>query len=178
MRNIIIVVLILSALAFLVAYNPSQADAATKSIVVKKNSNNVPKLIDFDVLAEAWVLQESGGKANAVGDKGKSKGWLQIQRPYWIDAGVFGGVVKVDKHNKVIWVAKGWEYETIVRDKAKSIEIAAWYCQRYAPEAYGDGTQVDWHKLSHLHNGGLGGLKGHWQEWYVDDIRVILSRTK
>ena len=135
---------------------------------------DVPKYIPFDMLAQALILQESKGNANAVGDNGKSRGWLQIQKAYWKDAMLYGDMIEISR-GKVIWVEKGWTYDEVVKNKEKSIQCVRWYCQRYASKAYGDGNKVDWNSLARLHNGGPGLMRSHATDSYASDIREILK---
>ena len=80
---------------------------------------------------------ETGGHpdpANAVGDGGKSIGWLQISAPYQQDSGVKGDVRK-------------WNV---------AIRVCLGYWMRYCPQAM---AGRDWQTMARTHNGGPRGTR-------------------
>ena len=100
---------------------------------------------------DALIQVESGGNWNAVGDRGRSIGGLQISRAYWSDGTRFLGV--------------SWPYSD-ARDPVKARRVVRAYLERYqraggypaTPETY-----------ARLHNGGPNGPRwssslAHWQK--------------
>ena len=63
---------------------------------------------------------ESGGDANAIGDRGRSKGPYGITKPFWEDGRTQG---KVE-----------WQYDRWVRNREKCEQIIKWYWERYGAE--------------------------------------------
>ena len=97
-----------------------------------------------DDLLETWfgALEqvETGGEkdpANVIGDKGRSRGWLQISRAYYIDSGY-----------------RKMPYEVACRDRYASREIVEGYMQRWVPKAW---ERLDFELMSHVHNRGSAG---------------------
>jgi len=105
-------------------------------------------------LLDAIEKVESGGRPNAVGDQGRSRGAYQIQQGYWQDA---------TKHGKV-----NWAYKPNVYDKAKSRQVVQMYWKRYAPEAYRRG---DMETLARIHNGGPNGHKKQATQKYWAKVK-------
>lgn len=89
-------------------------------------------------LFDAIRSVETGGHSNpsaAVGDRGRSIGPYQIQRPYWIDSGVPG------------------RYEQ-VRSQAYAERVMLGYWKRHCPAALARG---DYEAMARTHNGGRTG---------------------
>lgn len=111
---------------------------------------SAPPSVDHLLIAIRY--KESKGNNRVPGDGGRAIGSYQIHRNYWHDACQYGGVK--------------WSYDKYVFDPEKSEQVARWYMQRYAPQAYRTGNlQV----LARLHNGGIGGpfysgTLGYWRD--------------
>lgn len=83
-------------------------------------------------------VESSGRRTGLIlGDQGRSRGPLQIQRSYHADSGVAGPYERVD-------------------DLAYSRRVVTAYLRRYARAAWDAG---DWRVLCRVHNGGLTGHK-------------------
>lgn len=93
-------------------------------------------------LLNAMEKQESGGRLHAVGDQGRSRGPLQIQRNYWVE-GCRAAKVKLD-------------YKTHVWDRGASRTVVMGYWKAHYPTALRRG---DLETLARTHNGGPAGPK-------------------
>lgn len=89
---------------------------------------------DAGRLLDAMERVESGGR-DVIGDDGRSRGPLQIQRDYWRDSGVPG------------------RYEQ-VSDRAYARRVVMRWWDRYCPGAV---VRGDWERLARCHNGGPNG---------------------
>lgn len=88
---------------------------------------------------EALHFVETSCRVGAViGDNGKSRGPLQIGRPYYADAVEYSG----GRLNRPY---------AAVDDLTYAREVFLWYCYRYEPKALESG---DFEVLARLHNGG------------------------
>jgi hypothetical protein len=86
---------------------------------------------------DALAQVESGGKDDAVGDRGKALGRYQIWRVYHTDAVAHAPCI-------------GGAYKDVTsKEYAERIVVA--YLMRYASQAIKD---QDWKKLARIHNGG------------------------
>lgn len=92
-----------------------------------------------DRLLDAMERVESGGHRYAVGDGGKSYGYLQLQRGYVKDA--------IGRHVNLS------EYRRICTNREMSRDTARAYWRRYAPAALRRG---DVEALARCHNAGPG----------------------
>lgn len=109
-------------------------------IVIPIYGQDDPVPADMRAFFNAIQQVETGGETDpsrAVGDNGKSLGWYQIGRAYWIDATQFDRSI-------------GGEYQDVTnRRYAERVMMA--YFKRYAREAL---AARDWERLARLHNGG------------------------
>ena len=101
--------------------------------------------VSFDRFADAVIHFESKGKANAIGDQGRSRGLAQISRPYYVDA-----VKQLKKHGIV-----PPSYMVAVKDRYWVKQLMHAYMERYCPKALAAG---DLETMARIHNGGLHGL--------------------
>ena len=112
---------------FLLALIPARLDAPVR-----------PSL---DRVLDAIQCVETGGERDggerAIGDQGRSIGPFQIQRAYWIDAGVPG------------------RYEDC-RDAAYARTVVIAYWKRWCPDAL---ERTDAEVLARTHNGGPRGMR-------------------
>jgi hypothetical protein len=88
--------------------------------------------MNVELLLTAIMLVESGGDANAVGDRGRSIGPYQIQYSYWLDSGVPGSF-------------------KMCRNKTYARKVVKAYWKRHEPKAV---KRNDLKSLARLHNGG------------------------
>ena len=92
-------------------------------------------------LLDAIVAVESGGRLDAVGDRGKAIGPLQIHKIYWIDA------VSYDK----TLAPPDYKYEDCKKlEYAEKIVVAYW--NMWASK------NASWEELARVHNGGPKGF--------------------
>jgi hypothetical protein len=110
---------------------------------------NVP-----DALLDAIERVESGGRANAIGDGGKSIGAYQIGKLFWRDGCEY---LKVD-----------WPYSA-AKDKAKARQVVRAYLTRY-----GKGKTLE--QLARIHNGGPNGDKKAATLAYWNRVKKELAK--
>ena len=106
-------------------------------------------------LLAAIALIESGNCDSLVGDRGRSRGRYQIQRPYWSEACRFGGVA--------------WSYDRYVTDPRRCEQVIRWYWQLH-------GARTPQAK-ARIHNGGPSGMhvaatKAYWTKVDAASRRV------
>lgn len=108
---------------------------------------------------DAIQVVETGGERdagrNALGDGGRSLGPLQIQRAYWLDAGVHG------------------RYEDC-RDPAYARTVAIAYWKRWCPDAL---AEVDAETLARVHNGGPRGMQKPATRAFWRKVSAVLAPT-
>ena len=127
----------LGVLALLLALVPVPSSARWRPSPPPRAETGRGKRPNLRPLLDAICWVESRGRANAVGDGGRSIGPYQIQRAYWQDA---------VSHIPAI----GGRYED-VRDRRYAEAIILSYWDRYAREALRRG---DYEVLARVHNGG------------------------
>ena len=109
-----------------------------------------------DALLSAMRVVESSGKDDAVGDGGRSRGPLQIQKPYWTDA--LEQLRREGASASLVYERDVWDFE-------KSCIIVRAYWRRYCVVALNDG---DRETLARCHVGGPRGASrrstlGYWR---------------
>ena len=109
-----------------------------------------------DALLLAMRVVESSGKDDAVGDGGRSRGPLQIQKPYWTDA--LEQLRREGASASLVYERDVWDFE-------KSCIIVRAYWRRYCVVALNDG---DRETLARCHVGGPRGASrrstlGYWR---------------
>ena len=100
---------------------------------------SAPTETNVDLILPALAQVESGGNANAVGDKGKAIGIYQIHWAYWKDA---------TDHDPSI----GGSYRDCF-DPVYAEKVVRAYLARYAPK------NATLEQLARIHNGGGGILR-------------------
>ena len=122
-----------------------------------------------DEFWEAIKKVESGGDENAVGDKGKSIGPLQIQKGYYDDA---------VKKNPSLQSGKyaGYTYEDCKGPGSfeYSKAVAEAYMSRYATEGR-LGHSPTHEDMARIHNGGSNGYKMAATEPYWEKVKKKLK---
>mgnify|MGYP002507695985 CR=1 FL=1 len=113
-------------------------------------------------LLKVLRVKESRGINNAVGDRGKSKGPLQIQRPYWTEACRYAGVGGL----------RSWTYDKAVWDWQRSQRVVQWYWQKNCPTAYRTGNLE---VLARTHNGGPNGPRRTATLKYWTSVKLMLG---
>jgi len=137
--------------------NPSAA-AALSAVSLAVNSPQSQRALDpIARLLEAIAWVESRGRTRAVGDRGRARGILQIHKPAWLDAIRYGRV--------------NWPYERYVWSRPHAEQVARWYWQRYAPEAYRTGNLE---VLARIWNGGPRGHRRRSTLSYWRRVRAAL----
>ena len=146
---IIFVISILSA--FMVGKN---FDKIQNHIITK----NVEKDSKFDKLIYAIMMVESNGDNNAIGDKGKSIGCMQISKSVVDDVNRFSSVKYTynDRYNR-----------------AKSIEIFKLYINHYAT-ANRLGHEPTFEDIARIWNGGPNGYKKNATKTYWVKVKNYL----
>jgi hypothetical protein len=106
---------------------------------------------------DAIQVVETGGERDAgrsaLGDSGRSLGPLQIQRAYWLDAGVPG------------------RYEDCC-DPAYARAVAIAYWKRWCPAAL---AEVDAETLARVHNGGPRGMQKPATRAFWEKVSAVLA---
>jgi len=113
-------------------------------------------------LLDAMQTVETGGcsdPAHAVGDSGRSHGWLQISKAYYDD--VKAEIPDIPTYEKAV-ADLGW---------SKRIVYAYWH--RYAREAL---QSNDWETLARIHNGGPHGARKGSTKAYWRRVRLELAK--
>ena len=113
-----------------------------------------------EALLDALIQVESSGRDDAVGDKGKAIGCLQIWQPYWYDATEFSGI--------------GGSYKDCF-SRAYSKRIVDAYMKRYAREAWTSTKKFDAEKCARIHNGGPKGHTKKATEKYWKKVAKLLK---
>ena len=111
-------------------------------------------------LVQALIQVESSGQDDAIGDKGKAIGCLQIWEIYWRDA--------CERSN-----IGGKYYDCFTRDY--SIKVFDAYMKRYAREAWTNPKKFDAEKVARIHNGGPKGYKKTATIKYWKKVQKVLD---
>ena len=103
------------------------------------------------------IAVESGGDWSAIGDKGASRGALQIQRACWQD-----GIEELGVQ---------WDYKTGAHDPAKAKAVCVAYLTRYGRNyKRKTGKEPTAEVLSRMWNGGPTGYKKKATEKYWQKV--------
>lgn len=121
----------------IIATGQSQAGICPKAWC--STTVSAPTETNVDLILPALAQVESGGNANAVGDKGKAIGIYQIHWAYWKDA---------TDHDPSI----GGSYRDCF-DPVYAEKVVRAYLARYAPK------NATLEQLARIHNGGGGILR-------------------
>ena len=93
---------------------------------------------------------ESGGRTDAVGDRGRSLGAYQISLVYWRDAG-----------------GKAGDYRRLVTNNAACEQIMRAYWKKY--------HAVTDEQKARMHNGGPAGMKKAATVWYWNKVKEAMK---
>jgi hypothetical protein len=128
-------------------------------------AREIPNGPTIERLLDAMEIVESGRRADAVGDGGKSKGYLQLQVAYVQDA----------RANVIKRYGECPDYETVVRSRTWSRRVVIAYWERYAPKALENG---DLRELACVHNAGPRGSKVKATEKYWVKVKKEMEGAK
>jgi len=128
-----------------------------RTVYVLASLNPPPeKVVDKEILIKALMEQESNGNPNAIGDKGKAHGCLQIHKC---------AVIDVNRH-----FGTKYKHSDLLGNVSLSKEICRKYWQIYAPD------NASPEELARLWNGGPDWRKDPDTIVYWRGVKAILHR--
>jgi hypothetical protein len=117
-----------------------------------KKKPNLFERFSSSKIVRAITKVETGGEKDpnvAVGDQGESRGSLQIQKPYYIDA--------MEENNKDNFFPElnNVNYEQATKDPQLSKKLMFLYMRRYTPNDLVNPDSADsMERIAKIHNGG------------------------